>query len=149
MKKTRLLAWFAMCATLFSFTPIPFGGEHFQIYVNNKMVLQQIVARQYSAPSLTLDEAAMKGQIAVLYDHCGQIGKSRSLSIKNDENKTLKEWNFKDTGESKVTLEGKDIAALFKNEATRLNLYYSSKEIPDGRKLATIVLAGSNTARKQ
>jgi len=72
------------------------------------------------------------------------MGKNRSLTIKDGQNKTLKEWHFADaaTGKVAMTCKVKDIVGLKKNNGTiTLDLYYSSNELPKGRQLASLVVA--------
>ena len=65
----------------------------------------------------------------IKYHHCGQVGKSRSITIKDGQNKILKEWHFADVSktDAAMTCKVKDIPGLKKGNGTiTLNLYYSS-----------------------
>ena len=125
---------------LFSFSS-PMGGDVFQIYLNNKMVLQEFVHNSKGVKSLNLDNASLNDQISVHYSHCGTIGKSRHIALKNDDGKVLKQWNFADA-DGKVagmTISVKDVVSVQKaNGGNSVELYYSAKELPRGMQLASI-----------
>jgi hypothetical protein len=78
------------------------------------------------------------------------VGKNRSLTIKDGQNKILKEWHFADgsAGKAAMSCKVKDIIGLKKgNGSVTLNLYYSSTELPKGRQLASLVVASQNMAK--
>jgi hypothetical protein len=142
----KLLILLALCTSLYSFSIYP-GGESFSIYVNNSLVVQQHVTREATVKSFTLLEGSANDVLRVHYNHCGKIGKSKTLSIKDAQNKTLKTWQFADDEEQFMTCKVNEVIALQKrNSGARLNLYYASKEIPDGKLLAAIV-SGDEKAR--
>ena len=127
-----------------------FGGEGFEVYLNNKLVLQQFGKDINMVKSLQLDQSASNGQLAIRYFHCGQPGKSRVVSIKDEKNVVLKEWHFGDTKDAaaKLCCNVKDILALPKLKAgQKVNLYYSSTELPNGRLLAILTTANKNIAQ--
>jgi hypothetical protein len=126
-----------------------FGGEGFEVYLNDKLVLQQFGAKMNEVKSLQLDQSASNGQLAIRYYHCGRPGKSRVVSIKDEKNVVLKEWRFGDAKDAsaKLCCNVKDILALPKIKAgKKVNLFYSSSELPNGRLLATLISANNNTA---
>ncbi|MGZ8537249.1 MAG: hypothetical protein ACXWV9_03250 [Flavisolibacter sp.] len=135
-----------LCIFLFSFSGKR-GGDSFQIYVDGKLVVEQYVSIAKGVQSLQLGQLSSKEKIEVYYSHCGKIGKSRVISIKSADNKTLKVLKFADTEKkSFMTCQIKEILALQKNKSAKLNLYYSSKELPEGRLLAVINSAETKTA---
>ena len=94
-----------------------------------------------SVKNLQLQPGSTGDKVEVVYSHCGQIGKNRSITIKDDNNKALKTWEFTDAaGSAKaMTCSLSDLVMLQKeNKLSKLNLYYSSKELPRGKLLATI-----------
>lgn len=142
MKKlTVIIAAFTVLAGLFSFSK-PLGGEGFEIYLNNKLMLQQFGSQMVSTKSLHLDQRFADEQLTVKYYHCGQAGKNRHISIKDAQNRTLKDWSFANSKEPGLTFPVNEILTL-QNGANRnsLNLYYSSSELPNGKLLVTIVPA--------
>jgi hypothetical protein len=138
-----LLAIFSL--SLFSFIS-PTGGEGFEIYLNNKLVLQKFGNEMDKVQSISLDENSLNGELSVKYHHCGKVGKNRVLTIKDSDNKILKEWKFADVSEASASMKCgvKEIFSLQIKNNTKLNLYYTSSELPKGRMLATITAtAGS------
>ena len=130
-------------AALFSFTSAKnnFGGEGFEVYLNDKLVLQQYGKEMDQIKNLQLDQSASNGQLAIRYYHCGKPGKSRVVTIKDEQNVVLKEWKFGDAKDvsAKVSCNVKDIVTLPKiKTGKKVNLYYEASELPNGRLLATL-----------
>ncbi len=142
--KTLLIM--VMSASIFSFTG-NYGGDVFKIYVNKKLVVEQMVYKSESVKTIQLDESSPNDEVDVYYSHCGATGKGRNIVIKDGQNRLLKDWRFADAGKG-MSIKVKDILALQKNKAaTTLHLYYLSKEIPGG-KLLTSITAGNNAHAK-
>ena len=137
-----------LCATLFSFTKKG-GGDVLEIYLNGKQVLQQFIHADNSVKTLKLTTVTNNDKVDVYYSHCGVTGKNRTITVKDEKNKLLKEFKFKDVNtRSAMSFNLKDVAGAQKNGA-KLNLYYSSKEIPGGKLLAAINVAGNETTAKK
>ena|SRR5258706_4789908 len=137
---TALGAFFTM---FLSFSVKP-GGEGFEIYLNNKMVLQQFGSQPVQ--SIQIDQSFSNSQLSVKYFHCGRVGTNRIITIRDGLNKILKEWKFPNTSTAAVsvtdpamTCKVADILNLQKNNPGKLNLYYSSNELPKGRLLAFLI----------
>ena len=117
-----------------------FGGEGFEVYLNDKLVLQQYGEKMNTVKTIQLDQGVSNGQLAIRYYHCGRPGKSRVVTIKDEQNVVLKEWKFGDAKDAsaKVCCNVKDIFALPKfKTGKKVNLYYAANELPNGRLLAT------------
>ena len=126
-----------------------FGGEGFEVYINNKLVLQQFGEKMNSVKTIQLDQSASNGQLAIRYFHCGQPGKSRVVTIKDEKNIVLKQWKFGDTKDAsaKLCCNVKDILALPKLQSgQKVNLFYASSQLPNGRMLATLTSTTKNAA---
>jgi len=83
-----------------------------------------------------------------LYSHCGKTGTKRSITIKDGQN-ILKQWSYPDGGtvNTKMACKVKDLLSLQKtNNPARVDLIYSSQEIPEGKILATLVLESDSRA---
>lgn len=133
---------------LFSFSN-KIGGESFTIYLNDQLMIEQFVTRDATVKTLSLSENAGNDKLKVNYNHCGKIGKGRSITIKDAQNTELKTWQFPDVAEGKALMacHVKDILALQKNNKTGgLKLFYTSKEIPDGKLLAAITVSDNAKA---
>jgi len=134
-----LLAATLLSVTFFSFSSRP-GGDHFEVYLNKKLVFTQIVNHTGSLKSLVLDQRNANDQVDVFYSHCGKIGSKRTIAIKEGKN-VLKQWRFSDATGKFMSVGANDILGYQnKNGDKKLNLYYSSQEIPEGRLLASIIL---------
>ena len=148
IKKTMLFGLMAAMVMFFSFTS-PKGGDSFQVYFNGKLMLEQFVYADHSVKSLQLTSTSPTDKLDIYYNHCGQTGKNRTISIKDEKDKVLKTWKFADAnGKSAMTIMLKDIYGLEKNGQFKFSIVYSSKELPDGRSLATVSLGNSNVVRK-
>lgn len=131
----------AIAVTLLSFTS-NFGGEGFEISLNGKVVLQQFGKEMDAVKTLQLHSATPNDQLTIRYHHCGKVAKNRTVTIKDGQNKLLKEFKFKDVqlpyGEMSCKVQ--DLLSLKKGIDQVLKLYYSSSELPNGRQLATVSL---------
>jgi len=136
----RLLALLGILVAAPAFSG-SFGGDSFTIYLNNKLLVQQYVARHEGIKSLSLDQAKPNDQLMIYYSHCGRLGTGRSIVLKDAQNNTVKEWHFVDAegANNAMTCRVKDILDSGRGNAT-INLYYSSRELPEGRLLASLQL---------
>lgn len=142
-----------LCTVLFSFSfktaKTIFGGEGFEVYLNNKLILQQFGNELNTVKMIRFDQSATNGELAIKYFHCGRPGRERVVSIRDEQNVVLKQWKFGDTKDasSKLCCNMKDILALPKLKAGKnVNLYYSSSELPNGRLLAILSTVNKNNA---
>jgi hypothetical protein len=134
------LVMIALSAVLLSFSLRP-GSDSFSISVNNKLLFQQFVHKDKSVKTVSLTEAMGSDVLTVRYSHCGVIGKDRSVTIRDSRDKVLKQWHFADItekSEGEMDCKVKEILALGKTTKGKLNLVYSSRELPEGRTLAAI-----------
>lgn len=145
IKKAAILLMMAF--TLFSFSTLP-GGEGFEVYLNNKIIMQRFGNQLNSPQSIQLSDAAANDEITIKYHHCGRVGKNRVLTVKDSQDKMLKEIRFADVNVpvSGMSCKVKDIISLKKGNNNILKLYYSSTELPNGRLLASIVTGSNRTA---
>jgi hypothetical protein len=143
----KLLALAALLVTTSSFTGA-WGGDTYRVYVNNKLVLEQFVHMQKSIPAIRLDLRSPNDEIRVYYTHCGQVGHARNLTLKDNNNKVLKQWKFADVSSSDgpMSCKAADIMGLSKANG-RLGLYYSAKEAPGGKLLAVVSVGRDDEAR--
>jgi hypothetical protein len=155
MKKLISVSWvyglvgIALCSVLFAFSPI--GSHAVKVYLDDKLVLDQYIKHSADAPKLTLDPAEKHNQLIVQYSECGRTVTGRKLTLKDSQNKVLKDWSFpgSSTGfEESMTCSVKDIVALKQKEKNTLKLYYSSNEFPDGQQIAYLVIGNNVTAAR-
>ena len=147
-KAIKRLTVLALCGMLFSFSSGS-GGEGFEIYLNNKVVLQQFGSNMNTVKTLKLDQAAANDEISVRYYHCGKVGKNRIITIKDEQDKVLKQWKFSDASDAtdRMTCKVKDIMSLKIGNSSTLKLYYSSSELPKERQLASISVGAKSIAQ--
>lgn len=117
------------------------GGDVFQVFLNNKLILKQFVIEPLTLKNLPLQEVNPNDYLEIFYSHCGTTGKGRSIALKDENGKIFKEWKFADAsaGNSGMRITVKEIQELQKkNKNGQLNLYYASHEMPKGRMLASL-----------
>ena len=138
-----------VCGTMFSFSPKA-GGDSFEIILNGKRVLQQFVYVSKGIQTIQLTPTSDNDKLDIYYNHCGQVGKNRYITAKDEKDQPLKVWKFAEAADQRgaMSLKLKDLLSLKKNKTDKLNLFYSSKELPNGRTLATIAGDETGIARK-
>lgn len=135
-----LAGWGALSLMLFSFYPI--GGEGYTIRMGNKLLIEQHVTAKSTVPRLSLHQSDAAEELSVYYSHCGEIGTSRSLSIREGKSKVLKEWKYMDavSQHTPMVCKVKDILALQRERGGVVELVYLSKELPEGKVLASVTV---------
>lgn len=132
---------FAISALLcFSFSHSP-GGEGFEVYLNNKLVMQAHGDGINDVKTLDLKNSAPGDKLTVKYFHCGKIGKNRVVTLKNSANTIIKTFRYPDT-QSNTSME-----VPLKDLTVSARLFYSSTELPKER--ALIVLKPGGTLAKR
>ena len=138
-----------MTAAMLSFSP-NLGGEGFEILLNGKVLLQQFGKELNTVKNLQLSQVSASDRLTIRYYHCGQAGKNRIVTVKDENDKILKQWRYKDSesnvGEMLCTAQ--DIITLKKAGNSVLKLYYSSNELPNGRMLASVTVGDNNVVKK-
>ena len=144
----KLFAWAALSALLFSFYGI--GGEGYTIRIGERLLIEQHVTLKSDVPGFSLDQRDAGENLSVFYSHCGQVGKSRSLTITNGQNKVLKEWKYVDavSDRNPMVCKVKDILALQGQAGNSVKLVYTSNEIPNGKVLANVTFSSESVVRR-
>jgi hypothetical protein len=101
------------------------------------MVMAQFGQEMNAVKALPIPANQPTAQLTVKYHHCGRFGKSRMLSLRNQEQKLLKQWKFNDSGEG-ITCSIQEITSIRKLIKTDLFLVYTSAELPAGRTILRI-----------
>jgi hypothetical protein len=139
-QRQMMVAFISMIVSSLTFLSFLPGGDHYEVYLNKKLVFTQIVSQPASIKSLALDQRNINDQVDVYYSHCGKLGTNRTIAIKDGKN-VLKQWRFSDAAGKFMSLGAREILAFeTKNTDRKLNLYYCSEQMPDGKLLASIVL---------
>jgi hypothetical protein len=95
-----------ICATLFSFSSKR-GGDSFEIVLNGKRVLQQFVYASKGVQTIQLTQTSDNDKLDIFYNHCGQVGKNRSITIKNEKDQPIKVWKFADAADKNEAMSFK------------------------------------------
>lgn len=140
----------AIAAALISFSP-SFGGEGFEILLNGKVLLQQFGKDLNTVKNLQLNQVCASDRLTIRYYHCGHIGTNRTITIKDGQDKTLKQWSYRDseTSFSEMLCSAQDIITLKKAGNHILKLYYSSSELPGGRMLASVTIGNGDVVSRK
>lgn len=139
------------CSALYSFSPFAGGGDRIMIYLNDKLVLRQDLHDIKKVPGLQLLQTSATDKVDVYYSHCGHNGKDRYITIRNDQNQPLKVYQYPDApgGNGAMSFKLNDVAGLGNaGNGKNLQLYYSSRELPGGRLLATMTVENSSLASR-
>lgn len=148
MKTTKTKLIIASMVTLvvsvmlssFEITP---GGDSFTIYLNDKLLVQQYVHLKEKTKTVSLQQASAEDVVRIHYSHCGKMGISRNLIIKDQNSKTLKAWKFEDAQDGDkgaMRISVGDIRKLEKASGNKtLTIVYSSEQLPYGLVLANVV----------
>lgn len=131
-----------LCGVLFSFAPLA-GAHNYQVYLDDKLVLERYADPRKEVPSLSLDPSGDYKQLSVRYSECGRTVSARIISIKDDGGKLLKEWKFDGSSkgfENPMDINVKDVLALKQKNSNSLKLYYASREFPEGQIIASLRL---------
>lgn len=147
LKSTVLLVAFVFAVSLIAFAHI-WGGDIYEIYVDHKLVLHEIVYKPTGIKQIELDQSRPDAVVDINYSHCGMIGKSRTLLIKDASGNVLSKFNYPDaSGAQKyMTCTVRDFMKAQKQNNNSFYLYYSSKELPEGRMLALVVMNNSTAS---
>lgn len=134
------------CVGLFSFSPKR-GGDSFEIWLNGKMMLQQFVHVSSAVQTVHLNAASQNDQLEIYYRHCGQVGTNRYITIKDENDRSLKVWKFADSNGKTpaMSIRLKDLSSLKKSKESKLNIFYSSSELPKGKLLASLAVSNETS----
>ncbi|HEX8060382.1 MAG TPA: hypothetical protein VF473_05570 [Cyclobacteriaceae bacterium] len=151
MKKISQHSWaatmlVALCAVLSSFT-LP-GAHSFQLYVDSRLIVDQYVTRNITIPKVALNAGEENNRVILKYSECGRTVSGRTLTLKDEQDKVLKEWHFDGTTsgfKDPMTINVKDVVALKPNKGA-MKLYYSSNDFKEGQQVALLVVGKDVTA---
>lgn len=134
-----IMALFFMSFTLLR------GGYGYTLHVNNKLAGQYYLTDKHETPTLRLTQQDLTGKLTVYFNECGEIGQSRSLSIRDSNQKILKEWTFANstTQHDPMDIAWRDVIAL---ERTSAAVYYTSARVNKPQLLVYLVLPDKKKA---
>lgn len=123
------------------FTALAGGVDSYEIYLNDKLLVRQLITQPLSLKSLHLDKTNQNDELVIYYNHCGRTGSARKIALKNADGQIVQEWKFANASGTKtgMTIPVKEMLQLQKKYASnQLSIYYSSDLMPQGRMLAGI-----------
>lgn len=127
------------------------GGDSFEIYIGKTLAVQQFLHQDKAVKTVDLSTASANDELKVSFNHCGQTGTHRTVSVK-DKNQVLKEWKFADIkpgASPQMVIPVKDIVAIQKNlKGKQLSLFYASDLMKEGKVLATLTSNPAQASRK-
>ncbi|MEP6583772.1 MAG: hypothetical protein ABJA90_05885 [Ginsengibacter sp.] len=147
--KNAFLKAFTFAVLFLSAFKTKAGGDVYEIYLNSKLIAKQFVTQPLNIKDLQLDRANSNDRLVIIYNHCGQTGKGRTIAIKDDKGKVLREWKFADAKGSDVSMviPVKELLTLAKNYSEKhLTLYYAAQQLPKGRLLTSVNLENKNVS---
>jgi len=144
---TTLVVVFASIA-LCSFAVLP-GGDSYEVYLNDQVVKKEHLYGRKEVPTLPLNMNTAQDELSITFSHCGKIDTGRKISLKDEKNATLKEWNFTDSPDVRNRMAIKVSAITgFRNQHSTARLMYSAREYPDGVQLVTLELSEATAQKK-
>ena len=130
----------ALCLTAFTMTAKA-GIDSYEIYLNNKLLLRQVVSKSFTLQNLQLNQSNSNDQLVIHYTQChGVIGKERSITLKDGKGKVIKEWKFANATSSNagMVIPVKELLQLSKDHGNEpLSFYYNAQGYPEGQPLAS------------
>lgn len=139
----KMFTLVTLCVIAFSFTTT-FGLDSYAIYLNDKLILKQMVNQPLSLRVLELSKAKKNDQLHINYTHCtikGGAGTARAIVLKDKKGNVVKKWTFADaTGSDlNMTIPVKELLVLEKAHAGQeLSLHYTARELPKGEMLSML-----------
>lgn len=120
------------------------GTDHFKVYLNNKLIIEQYMGRTFTLQQLQLDKANVNDKLTFHYSHCGEIGKSRKIAVTDAKGKIIREWKFADVSgkQSGMEIPVKELLAL---KQDGLQFVYSAQQLPKGQALAGLHMTDKST----
>ncbi len=125
----------------------PAGGDVFEVYIGKTLMIQQAVHNDKSTRNITLEPSHYNEKLSIRFFHCGTTGKKRVITLKDANNRVLKQFNFTEakSGNEAMVCNIKDIIDLQNSGSSTIRLYYSSAELPGGRCLVSLLKTGSGS----
>jgi hypothetical protein len=114
------------------------GGDSFELYVQDKLIVRYFYASKTPVPTVRLGQDAVRGTVALTFSHCGRTDTQRQITARDASGKVIKVWSFPNAGGktgNRMTLTWDGIQ---KRNPT-MSLYYQAQEFPDEALLAHII----------
>jgi hypothetical protein len=133
---SKITGLFSLAFIMSSFSHSP-GGEGFEVYLNNRLIIQQFGADVQQVKSIQLTKESASEKLTIKYYHCGRCGLNRTVIVKDQSDRALKTFHYPNTtNNSAMEVPLKDILTM--KGITSLKLFYSSDQLPRGRDVLAI-----------
>ena len=116
------------------------GGEGFEVYLNQKLIMQKF-GKELAQPALLKLDPSQDQQLRIIYYHCGKNGKNRQLTLRDGSEQVLKVWKYANSSQaaSPMELNLAAVAQTGKSKGSgKWSLHYSASELPAERQLLVI-----------
>jgi len=139
--KTSL--FLVLCLTVFA-TTAKAGLDYYEIYLGKKLIFKRALNVALSLESLPISQDNVNEQLVIYYYQCNapdKLATKRSITLKDENGNTIKEWKFADAGKSNpgMSIPVKELLQLQKaNKGNALNLFYAAEGKVKSEKLASI-----------
>jgi len=147
--KKQLAKCFALAFPAITFLSLTAraGGESYEIYLNSKLICKQVNGKFLCGEKgLQLSKSNINDNLVITYNHCGRSGTGRTVIVKDEHDRKLKEWKFDDN--ATITIPVKEILNLQKGSNGGLKLYYFSEQyLPKGRMLTSVNIKEKDVAQ--
>lgn len=126
------------------------GGDGYEIYLNNKLILKQYQGQTLSLTSLVLSQANVNDKIVICYTRCNvpdKSGKTRSITIKDNNGNVLRVWTFNNLAEDKGTMSipVREILDLQKKSGEKpISIFYAAQDHAPTQILPSLQLSIKN-----
>ena len=133
---------------LCSFAPDP-GGYSYEVYLNNQLVIKEHLYGRKETPTIPLNMTTAQDELAIMFNNCNKVDTKRKISLRDDQDATLKEWTFTDSPDIKnqMRIKVNEIVA-FSNKHSMTKLVYSSREVDNGVHMINIQLSDATALKK-
>jgi len=130
--KQKLLVVLLSSIFCFSAFTAKAGLDSYSIYLNNKLLVKQYVNEPLSLDNLGLTASNINDRLVIHYSQCNapnNLGKSRSILVKDAKGNTVKKWNFADVkdGNTGMVIPVKELLQLEKTALSKLSLFYTAE----------------------
>jgi len=126
------------------------GGDGYEIYLNNKLILKQYQGQSLSLTSLVLSQSNLNDKLVICYTRCNvpdNSGKSRSITLKDNNGTVLKVWTFNNLPGDKgsMSIPVREILDLQKKIGEKpITIYYAAQDHASTQILPSLQLSIRN-----
>jgi hypothetical protein len=146
MKSLWVIFALVMTASLLSFDMKP-GMHSFQVFVDDKMILERYADRGLKAPNVQL--STENKTLDVRYNECNRTVSGRSLTAKDKDDNVLKVWRYEGSTsgfKDPMSCSVKDLQALAQKNGNAVRIYYASNDFPEGLHIITATVGNATVA---